>query len=132
MRRTIPTFRRGAILGRRVLFVAGMALIGLPAAASAQEAVDSLSDADLRGYAEAFLEIQDAREEFQNELGRTHDENGQTRLRAEFAAAVSNLLESHDLTRERYDEITTIVSHDHDHRERFEAVMALIEEERGG
>lgn len=132
MQRTTCPTPRALILARRALLVAGMALVGLPAASRAQEALPPIPDADLRGYAEAFLEIKDAREEFQNELGRTHDENGQTRLRAEFAATVATLLEAHDLTSERYDEITTIISHDHDHRVRFDAVVARIEEERGG
>ena len=63
---------------------------------------------------------------FQREFGRTHDVQGQARLRAELAERIEAVLSEHEMRQEEYDRITAVISVDQAHRERFEALLELL------
>ena len=85
-----------------------------------------LTEQALSTYTEAHIALDAARDDFQRELGLTHDLQERTRLRDELAERVATILEEHEILREEYDRITTLISVDQALRERFEALMATL------
>ncbi len=80
-------------------------------------------------FARAHLAINDARDEFHGKVGRIHEEQGRERARQEMEVQVAEILETAEMTRERYDEITMLISLDGELRALFEQVLEEIAEE---
>lgn len=104
-------------------------LVVAPTAISAQDSPVVPDREQLREYTIAHLAINDARDEFHGKLARVHDAEGRLRAREEVESSIETTLEEHELTRERYDEITLMISLDGALRTMFEEIVLELEEE---
>ena len=116
-RRTVAT---GALL------LAALAASSIPASAQAQE--QDLDRERMTLFVCAHVAINDARDEFHGKVARVHDAEGRARAREEVEETIEAILEEHEMTRERYDEVTLLISLDGDLRTMFEEIVAEVEE----
>jgi hypothetical protein len=86
----------------------------------------------LTRYAQAHVELNDARDEFHGKVGRVHDEEGRRRAREELEARVEEIFIEHEITSEEYDVITLTISLDAAARAMFEEILLELEEGEGG
>jgi len=101
-----------------------------PTGAAAQ---DAEPDRELlTRYAQAHIELNDARDEFHGKIGRVHDEEGRRRAREELEARVEEIFVEHEMTQEEYDDITLTISLDGAVRTMFEEILLALEEGEGG
>ena len=103
---------------------------------AAQQAPSSPSALDvtperLGMYTEAHVALEAARDAYHLELGRTHDVQGQARLRAEFSERSMAILDEHEIMQADYEGITAMISVDQGLRERFEALRTELTAGRG-
>ena len=108
--------------GAAGLYAAGAA----PVSAQAEE--QTLDRDRMTQFVRAHMAINDARDEFHGKVGRIHEEQGRERARQEMEAQVTAILEENEMTRERYDEITMIISLNGEMRTLFEEVVKELEE----
>lgn len=121
------TIRPFARLG---LLFSTLGLLALSAmGVTAQESPEVPTREQLREYTIAHLAINDARDDFHGKLARVHDAEGRLRAREEVEASIESILEEHELTRERYDEITLMISLDGALRTMFEEIVVELQEE---
>lgn len=118
-----PFARLGLLLSTLGLLAAA------PLALAAQEAPEVPTREQLREYTIAHLAINQARDDFHGKLARVHDAEGRLRAREEVEVAIETILEEHELSRERYDEITLMISLDGALRATFEEIVVELEEE---
>jgi len=104
-------------------------LVVAPAAVSAQDTPVVPDREQLKEYTIAHLDINQARDDFHGQLARVHDAEGRLRAREEVEAAIETILEEHELTQERYDEITLLISLDGALRAMFEEIVLELETE---
>lgn len=104
-----------------------LGLLAAPAAATAQDSPEVPTREQMREYTIAHVAINQARDEFHGKLARVHDAEGRLRAREEVEAAIETILEEHELSRERYDEITLMISLDGALRTMFEEIMRELE-----
>lgn len=119
--------RPSALLG--LLCVTLGLLVSSPVATAAQESPEVPTREQLREYTIAHLAINQARDEFHGKLARVHDAEGRLRAREEVESAIETVLEEHSLTRERYDEITLMISLDGALRTMFDEIVLELEGE---
>jgi len=101
-----------------------------PTAVAAQDMqVDS---ARMTRFVQAYIAVGAARDEFQGEVARIHDEEGRLRAREKVEAAIDAALADHDLTHDEYDQITLSISIDGDLRARFDSTLAELQGEPSG
>ena len=79
--------------------------------------------AQLRVYANAYLAMVTARDDFQREMGHSHDEQERDRLRQGLRERQAEILVENELTAEEYERITLQVSIDAQHRELFDQIL---------
>ena len=112
---------------KRALVTTLFALFVTAGLLSAQQAPPAeLTEQALSTFTEAHIALDAARDGFHRELGGTHDLQERARLRAELAERVAAILAEHEISREEYDRITTLISVDQALRERFEALVATL------
>ena len=116
---------------RRTVAAVAMLLAGLvagatPAFAQAQE--QDLDRERMTHFVCAHVAINEARDEFHGKVARVHDAEGRARAREEVEEAIEAILEEHEMTRERYDEVTLLISLDGDLRTMFDEIVAEVEE----
>jgi hypothetical protein len=99
---------------------------------NAQAPAPTVTDSVLTEFAALHLSIVDARDEFYDALGRTHDDIGKDELRAEFELTLDELFELHEKTREEYDRIIYVVSSDDDRRAAWERILEEVKSGGGG
>lgn len=123
---------RARILGMALLS-ATLAVAGNPAPVQAQATqtadAPSLSDERLTQYATLHRAINQARDEFQAEKARVHDEQARERLRLEMDERLAGLYAEHAMPKDEYDGITFLVSIDNDLRTRLEAILQTLNQE---
>lgn len=124
-----------ARLAGAALLTATLAIGAPPEAAHAQEAVQAaqpgtpqLSEEKLQQYAALFTAITAARDEFQAQKARVHEEQARDRLRQEMDERLAALYQEHGMSQEEYDSITFLVSIDQAARTRLDSILAA----RGG
>jgi hypothetical protein len=110
------------------LFALLAALGILPQAARAQATAEPPDSARLVQFATAYMAISEAREEFDGQIARVHDEEGRLRAREEVDAKIQEILETNEMTQEEYDEFILRISFDAEVRAAFEEVVARLEE----
>ena len=94
---------------------------------AAQQAPPGDLDQDmLEAYTKAHIALNAARDDYQGQLGRTHDAQEQARLRAELAERSASVLARHEISAVDYDRITALISVDESLRTRFEALLAAL------
>jgi uncharacterized membrane protein len=116
----------------RALFAVAAALlaVGQPAAAQTAEAAgEEISREELEHFARAHVAINEIRDEFHGEVARVHDAEGRQRAREQVEEKISAVLEEHELTRERFDEITLLISLDSELRALFDEILVQLAEE---
>ena len=116
----------------RALFALLLAVLAgrAPAAAQAEGAVDpEITREQMEHFARAHIAINDIRDEFHGEVARVHDAEGRQRAREQVEERIAAVLEEHELTRERFDELTLLISLDGDLRAMFDEILAEIAEE---
>ena len=114
----------GAALAALALSVAVV-----PSSLYAQEqAPAQVAEAQLRAYAVSYLVIITARDDFQREMGHSHDEQERDRIRLVLQERLAEILVEQELTQEEYERLTLLISIDGSLRERFDKQM----EELGG
>jgi uncharacterized protein DUF4168 len=113
-----------------VLLAAGS--VARPAGLNAQEAGREADREHLTEYARAHMAMSRVRDEFQGKLARVHDEEGRLRAREEMEAGIVAILDARDMTRERYDEITLLISLDGELRALFDEIVKELEDEGAG
>jgi hypothetical protein len=82
----------------------------------------------LTQYARAHLALDAAREEFHATIARIHDDPGLARAREEYEAKVTRIHVEHAISRERYGEITFLISQNEDVRAVFEEISRQLRE----
>jgi hypothetical protein len=124
--------RTPSTLGLPANIILILSVIALsPAQARAQDG--DLDRELLTRYAQAHLDLNDARDEFHGKVGRVHDEEGRRRAREELEARVEEIFEQHEMTPAEYDDITLTISLDGAVRSVFEEILLALEEgEPGG
>lgn len=115
------------LMMKHALVTTLFALSAITGHLSAQQAPPAeLTEEALSTYTKAHVVLDSARDAFQREFGRTHDVQGQARLRTELAERIETILSEHGIPQEEYDRITAVISVDQALRERFEALLALL------
>lgn len=120
--RTGPTPALGCMF---LLFVTQFAA-GPAHLSGQQEARLPIAEEQLVQFARAHLAVTEARDDFYAELARTHDTQGQARLRDALTQTLAEILEEHELTPEKFEYITAVVSADAAERTRFEEILAKL------
>lgn len=119
----------------RALVLAAVAVVAGLATTSPIAAQDTEIEMDreqMKAYARVHIAINEARDEFHGAVARVHDAEGRIRAREEVEAKIESILEEAEMTRERYDQVTLLISLDGDLRTMFDEVMAELEEEGAG
>lgn len=114
-----------ALLAAAAAVVAQPAPVLAQAEAQAAEA-PSVSDERLTTYAELFLAISAARDEFQASKAAVHDSEARHRIREEMDERLSGLYEEHGMAKDEYDGITFMVSIDSDLRTRLDQLLETM------
>ena len=116
----------------RALLALTFALVAGATSAQAQDTAAATDDIDreqMEHFARAHVAINDIRDEFHGEVARVHDAEGRQRAREQVEERISAVLEEHELTRERFDEITLLISLDGDLRAMFDEILVELAEE---
>ena len=116
----------------RALLALTFALVAGATSAQAQDSAAATDDIDreqMEHFARAHVAINDIRDEFHGEVARVHDAEGRQRAREQVEERISAVLEEHELTRERFDEITLLISLDGDLRAMFDEILVELAEE---
>jgi len=80
-------------------------------------------EAQLKAYANAYLAMVTARDDFQRKMGHSHEEQERDRLRQEFRERLAEILVEEEMTQEGYERMTLLVSMDAQQRELFEQIL---------
>ena len=116
----------------RALLALTFALVAGTTSVQAQDAAEAAEEIDreqMEHFARAHVAINDIRDEFHGEVARVHDAEGRQRAREQVEERISAVLEEHELTRERFDEITLLISLDGDLRAMFDEILVELAEE---
>ena len=116
----------------RALFALLVALSAgfVPAAAQTTEgAPTEVTREQMEHFARAHVAINEIRDDFHGEVARVHDAEGRQRAREQVEERISAVLEEHELTRERFDELTLMISLDGDLRAMFDEILVELAEE---
>ena len=116
----------------RSLFALLFAVAAGSTSASAQvseEADQEITREQMEHFARAHVAINEIRDEFHGEVARVHDAEGRQRAREQVEERITSVLEEHELTRERFDELTLMISLDGDLRAMFDEILVEIAEE---
>lgn len=125
---------RSARLSALAAVALALSLLFAPAAA-AQDAAPAatVEEEEITRFTRAYAQIEAVREQFQDELGRTHADEALAGLREEMHERIGQILAEHELTREEYDRTHLAVMVDPEARERFQELLeelgATVEEE---
>lgn len=128
MSRALTTALRGVFLA--------IVAVGLTTAAATaqqptpqQEAdVEDVPEQELETFAEAYAEIAGVRQDMQAELQAAEDREQATQIQQQADQEMQGILQEHDLSVERYQEITQVLNADPEQRQEFEQIL---EEVRG-
>ena len=71
--------------------------------------------------------MMDARDDYFNGLGRTHDTLGRAQLLETHQEEVAQILLDHEMTEEEYQRLIFVISSDQEQRQAFEAILAELE-----
>ncbi len=107
----------------------GLALILVsPVAAQQQdaEAVPHSGDERFEVFVQAFVEIEEIRDELQTELARWHEADRRNEVRRDGDDRIARILEAHGIHRDTFSEFTRLISVDQDQRDAFEEVASRI------
>ena len=107
----------------------GLALILVsPVAAQQQEAeaVPRSGDERFEVFVQAFVEIEEIRDELQTELARWHEADRRNEVRRDGDDRIARILEAHGIHRDTFSEFTRLISVDQDQRDAFEEVASRI------
>jgi hypothetical protein len=113
-----------------VLAALALSTVVIPSSLHAQEQEQTQEQelpqavqAQLRVYANVYLAMVTARDDFQREMGHSHDEQERDRLRQGLRERQAEILVENELTAEEYEHITLQVSIDAQHRELFDQIL---------
>ncbi len=114
-----------------VLVVAILSLVGItPAAAqsTAQQADTAIGEAQIAAYAKAYAAIASERDKAHAELAlpRNKTDEIQRELRDKLKTQIEQILKANDLTQERFERITYVLSIDAERRRSFEQLLARL------
>lgn len=107
-----------------------LAAVRPAAAQEAQEATPDIPDAELRDYAEVFVQIVDIQAAMKADIEEAGSEEEEQRIKKEANEEMfSAIREDEELTFRRYKEITGILQRDSTQMEEFKDVVREIREE---
>ncbi len=113
----------------RALFIVAFALLAGGSTISAQTPEETVTREELTEFARAHMAIADVRDEFHGEVARVHDAEGRLRAREQVEERIATVLEEQEMTRERFDEITLLISLDGELRALFDSILVELAEE---
>jgi hypothetical protein len=121
----LPTHKPTLVFG---FLVAWVLLLQAPLAAQeeAQEAVPRSEEPRFATFVEAFVEIEDIRDELQSDLARWHEADRKAEVRREADDRIARALEARGIHRETFNEFTRMISTDADQRSAFEEAVARL------
>lgn len=127
-----PAVRRGIIFAATTLALVLVAAVRPAAAQDAEQETPDIPDAELRDYAEVFVQIVDIQAAMKADVEEAGSAEEEERIEKEaneemFAA----IQEDEELTFRRYKEITGILRRDSTQMEEFKDVVREIREEEG-
>ena len=88
-----------------------------------EQELPRIGEARLRVFATAYLAMATASEEFQGEMGRSHEAQERDRLRQRLRDRLTAILGAREMTQEEYEHITLLVSIDEEQLELFEEIL---------
>ena len=103
-------------------------LLAVPLAAQeeVQESVPQSGDTRFQTFVEAFVEIEDIRNELQADLARWHEADRKAQVRREADDRIARALEARGIHRETFNDFTRMISTDADQRSAFEEAVARL------
>jgi len=117
----VPTFVFGFMAAWVLLLAAPLA-----AQEKAQEAVPRSEDMRFAAFVEAFVEIEEIRNELQIDLARWHEADRRAEVRREADDRIARVLEAREIHRETFNAFTRLISTDADQRRAFEEAVARL------
>lgn len=97
-----------------------------------QEMPETPDRPELVTFTEAYIAVTEVRMELNEELGDVTDPETANALQQEAQEEMMTVLEEHELTPERYGEITTVLNADAELRSEFEEIYEELTEGGGG
>jgi hypothetical protein len=82
-------------------------------------------------FVRAHIVINEQRDDFHAELGRTHELQERERIRALFQEGIQGILAENEMTQLEYDEITLVISIDEEQRLIFERILEELSSGEG-
>jgi len=82
-------------------------------------------------FVQAHIVINEQRDDFHAELGRTHELQERERIRARFQERIQEILAEHEMSQLEYDEITLVISIDEEQRLIFERMLEELSSGEG-
>jgi hypothetical protein len=125
--RVNPT-RAGATLAAALLAFA----VAVPASAQqpAPPAEPAPDEAELTTFTEAFLDIEEISTDVETKVAAAQTDDEKTKIREEAEAKAASVLETREIARERYEQITALLEANPELRAQFEALRDKLREER--
>jgi hypothetical protein len=126
----VITSRAGAALASVVLTLA----VAMPLSAQQPTAPPppprAPDEVELRAFTEAYIDIQAIATELEAKVAAAPSEEEATKLKAEAEAKITAVLEQREVTKERYQEIGTLLEANAELRAQFEALQEKVVQER--
>ena len=126
VRGTMAFMKHALLSSLLAVFLMAGPLVSQPLAGQQAPPVPDVTPELLDTYTRAHIALEAVRDAFHLELGRTHDLQGQARLRAELSERTEAVLSEHELMPAVYERITALISVDPALRVRFEAMRAEL------
>ncbi|MFW6192550.1 MAG: DUF4168 domain-containing protein [Gemmatimonadota bacterium] len=125
------------LLGAAAAALAGAVLLSAPGTAQEQQQAPpqqetEVSDDELETFAEVHIDVQDIREEMNRTVQESEDPEEAQAAQQEANQEMVSVIEDHDMTPERYTQISQAINQDPELQEELQKLVEEIEEEREG
>lgn len=87
-----------------------------PSQTQPQQQVD-VSDAEMQKFAEIYVDVQETRDELSSQLRETESQESAQEIQARMRDAITDTIEQHDWSVEKYNRVATAINNDPDMRE---------------
>ncbi len=113
--------------------LATLSLLALMAAPQleAQQEGDPPDREELVTFTKTYIEVMDVRAEMEAEMAQATSQEEAQQIQQEANQAITAIIHDHDLTPERYGEITTILNADEELLQEFQEIYTELMEEGG-
>lgn len=109
------------------LVIALVTLVSAQAVEAQVSPVPEISPEALAELGVVHRAMMDARDDYFDGLGRTHDALGRSQLLETHKQEVVQILLDHEMTEEEYQRLIFVISSDQEQRQAFEAILAELE-----